>query len=352
MKNFLLASVVIAGGACGWVVPVAAAEQTVTIAPALRAGDVARCNVLTTMSMDMPETDDPTLARLMADSLIAANQEVTWTVQRVEPGYSVIAQEFTPAQVANSDSMSMMSRISKLRYEFMTGPLECRIGANGVVDDVLNGGEVAAQMIELLERAKPILDDFANDITKAANDAGASDAMKKTMAQAWSPSTISQQMVNTLIGKPLFSGSWLWGQTLTVGKPVASAVPASELSADIGAMGQHVTGTRTVTLQAVSEHDISVTWVTDATMTMQMPEQPKVDTSKWPEASRKQYEKSMADMERIKQPSTIVENGTLRLDRRTGMPIAGTIVMQMDGGAGQTQMVTVYSPSTSLKTGK
>ncbi len=351
MKNVLFASVVMAAGVCGGMATVAAAEQTVTIAPALRAGDVARSNVLTTMSMDFPEADDARMAALMQDSLFCATQEVTWTVRRIEPGYSVITQTFTPARVASSESASLMSRMTTLRYEFMTGPLECRVGATGVVDDVLNGGEVAAQMVALLDKAKPIMDDLANEVIKDARHPELTDAVKKGMAQAWSPPVMSQQMVTNLIGKPLFSGSWLWGQTLTVGKPVTAAVPATELSVSVGAMGQHVTGNRTVTLQAVSEHDISVTWVTSATMTMKLPEQPKVDTSKWPEESRKQYEKSMADIERASKPTTITENGTLRLDRRTGMPIDGTIVMLTDGGTGRTQMVTVYSPSTSVKTG-
>lgn len=351
MKTFLVASVVMAAGLCSGMTSIAAAEQTVTIAPALRVGDVARSNVLTTMSMDLPETDNAGMAALMQDSLICATQEVTWMVRRVEPGYSVITQTFTPGMVASSDSASIMSRMAALHYEFMTGPLECRVGATGVVDDVLNGGEVAAQMVALLDKAKPLMDDLANEMIKDARLPELNDVVKKGMAQAWSPPVMSQKMVNNLIGKPLFSGSWLWGQTLTVGKPVTAAVPAAELSFEIGAMGQRVTGDRTVTLQAVSEHDISVTWVTNATMTMQMPEQPKVDTSTWPEASRKQHEKSMAEIERASKPTMMTENGTLRLDRRTGMPIDGTIVMLTDGGSGRMQMVTVYSPSTSVKTG-
>jgi hypothetical protein len=339
MKSVMLA-VMCAGGMLGGF----ASAETVTIAPALRAGDVARSSVLTTVAWDMPESDDTFMRGFMQDTLATFKQDITWTVRRVEPTYSVIAQDSGNVQTAMGQPESMMSRMMLLGCRSQMSPLECRVSKAGEIEDVLNAGELA-------EQYRPIANEVAKTINDKAKDLLADPEINNTLNSAFdkalNSSDMHLKMMTMLIGKPLHGGSWLWGKTLTVGEAVTMPVPASELSFGDAMPGGSITAERVVTLQTATEHEVRVTWVMNATITISMPQQPEIDTSMWPADLRKRHEEARATIKDSLEPKKFVETGEMRLDRRTGMPIDGTIVTRSDSDSLRMQNVIVYSPITT-----
>jgi hypothetical protein len=350
MKNVLFASVVMGAGVCGGMATVAAAEQTVTIAPALRAGDVARSNVLTTMSMDFPETDDGLMNSIMQDTLLTASQEVTWTVQRVEPTYSVIHQNFSNTRTATSQASTMMARMMLLHYEGMSGPLECRVSGSGEVEDVLNGGEVAERAGATLKKMEPAIRESMKQATSAIHkdDREIIDLM---FQQTFDSPAMRERLATMQIGKPLFTAAWLWGKTLTVGTPVTVPVSRNELLMGQEVAGASMTEDRQVTLVSANEHDLHVKWTMNATFKLPPSERPKIDMSTWPEDLRKKHERSLSLTTALSETQRYTETGEIRLDRRTGMPLDGSIIMRGGNGAVSMQMVVIYSPVSTVKTG-
>lgn len=347
MKSVFALCVLTVSGLMGGMTQHAFAEpQSVTITPSLRVGDVAHCNVLTTMVFDMPDQTDRFMSSMVSDAMISASQRATWTVRRIEPDYSVIVQEFANVQTASAETRSMMADMMLARYKTVIGPMECRVGKSGEIEDILNTGEVVEQFKELMKQNTPRMQEATKEFAKgaAAHDAG--ETAGKMLSEMMNSPEMYEKMVSANIGKPLFSGAWIWGKTLTVGQPQTSKVPPSEIAFDQVAPGGSVSAERTLTLRDVNDHEVRVSWVTNMTITIKEPPSTDVDTSKWDEKSRQEYQRARDAMRAALEPQRVVETGEMRLDRRTGMPIEGTVVTHGGNSTTSMQMVVVYSPVT------
>ncbi|GDX98087.1 hypothetical protein LBMAG48_04910 [Phycisphaerae bacterium] len=337
----ILSAVAISG------VLVAAEPQPVTLIPSHRVGDVIRCAMLTTMSMDLPEYDEPFLKNFMQDSLIVNAQDVTWTISRVEPDFSVIQQKGSANKSAAAQPQTTMTRIMLMAYDSFSEGLDFRVSRDGQIEDVLNAGEVTERFQKVANAMKkemaPQLEKM--DALSKQIDGEASSAVALDIA--FNSPQMREMAINRYIGIDLFPGAWVWGKTFTPGEPLTENAPASSM---VG-MSSFVSsvGNRTATLYVVNEYEVRVTWTTTMTVKAKETKLPEVDLSALPQKARDEHNASMDKIKQMQEPQSFEEIGDMRLDRRTGFPIAGTVTTR--GGNSSTRLTTsvVYSAAATTK---
>jgi hypothetical protein len=319
---------------------------TLTLTPVQREGDVARCNVLATMSMQMPS-----LGKLdeYANVLITSSMDTTWTVRSVTDAYNVIVQSADKPIVSAVPADNMMARLMSSASQLRATTLELRVSKTGQIEDVLNGGEVLEHFSKMQSEASDFMNaelkrTQADAVRNKENHPAALDTNKmieEALKRTIDSPALREAALNNFIGQDIFPAAWVWGKTLTVGKPITETItlPASQ----VGASGP---ATRVVELVSVNEHDIQVRWTTTTSIDMKAATRNLSRVAGLSKDVQKEVDEITAKQQSLMQSLQTIEQGEMTLDRRTGLPIKGSQIARTSSTGVHSVVSIIYSPTT------